>query len=175
MARRRSGCPVNLTLEVLGDRWSLIVLRDIMFGHNRTFRTLLADSIEGIASNILADRLQRLTENGLLSRCGDPLHKQRVIYSLTEKAIELVPLITVMSSWGFRHLFDSEEAAMRARVLDEGGPQLWAEFMDEMRYQHLDGPQPQASARAKMRAAYEAIAVQQARPPSPPSSSGTPH
>ena len=101
--RRRSGCPINLTLETFGDRWSLIILRDIMFGNRRTFRALLAGSLEGIASNILADRLERLTEHGLLSRCGDPGHKQRVIYSLTEQAIALVPIMAAMGSWGLRH------------------------------------------------------------------------
>src|ERR1700710_297441 len=103
MKRRGSGCPINLPLEAFGDRWSLIVLRDIMFGRHRTFRALLAGSLEGIASNILADRLKRLTDNGLLSRCGDPGHSQRVVYSLTDKAIDLVPLMVVMGSWGLRH------------------------------------------------------------------------
>ncbi|MGO4285727.1 winged helix-turn-helix transcriptional regulator, partial [Bosea sp. TAB14] len=72
----RSGCPINLTLEILGDRWSLIVLRDIMFGNRRHFREMLAKSDEGIASNILADRLKRLVERGLLSRRDDITHKQ---------------------------------------------------------------------------------------------------
>lgn len=163
MNRRRSACPINLTLETLGDRWSLIVLRDIMFGRNPTFRALLADSIEGIASNILADRLKRLVENGLLSRCGDPQHKQRVVYSLTEKAIDLVPLLTVMTSWALSHMYDSAEAHMRAQVLDEGGPQLWSDFMDELRHVHLGGPQPEGSVRDKMRVAYEAVVEQQNR------------
>ena len=118
MNRRRSGCPINLTLETFGDRWSLIVLRDMMFGRNRTFRALLAGSLEGVASNILADRLQRLTDSGLLSRCGDPAHKQRVIYSLTEKAIELVPLMAVMGSWGMRHTNASTELSIRAEILE---------------------------------------------------------
>ena len=122
MNRRRSGCPINLTLETFGDRWSLIVLRDIMFGGRRTFRSLLTESIEGIASNILADRLKRLTANGLLSRSGDPRHKQRVVYSLTEKAIELVPLMAVMGSWGLRHTLASTELATRAQILEDGGP-----------------------------------------------------
>ena len=75
MGLRRSGCPINLTLEMFGDRWSLIVLRDTMFGgRRRSFRSLLTENIEGIASNILADRLKRLTANGLLSRSGDPGH-----------------------------------------------------------------------------------------------------
>ncbi|HSX75557.1 MAG TPA: helix-turn-helix domain-containing protein, partial [Shinella sp.] len=64
---RRSGCPINLTLEILGDRWSLIVLRDMMFGNRRHFRELLTKSEEGIASNILADRLRRLVDEGLVS------------------------------------------------------------------------------------------------------------
>jgi DNA-binding HxlR family transcriptional regulator len=163
MHRRRSACPVSLTLDTLGDRWSLIVLRDIMFGRNRTFRALLAGSIEGIASNILADRLKRLTENGLLTRCKDPSHKQRVVYSLTEKAIELVPLLTVMSSWGLRHMFVSTEASLRAQILDDGGPQLWSDFMRELRHLHLGAPQPAGSVRAKMQSAYEVAATEQAR------------
>jgi DNA-binding HxlR family transcriptional regulator len=75
----RSGCPINLTVELLGDHWSLIVIRDMMFGNHRHFRELQAHSIEGIASNILADRLKRLTEAGLISRKDDPSHKQKAI------------------------------------------------------------------------------------------------
>jgi DNA-binding HxlR family transcriptional regulator len=156
MNRRRSGCPINLTLETFGDRWSLIVLRDIMFGRHRTFRSLLTESIEGIASNILADRLKRLIENGLLSRCGDAGHKQRVIYSLTEKAIDLVPLMAVMGSWGLRYTLASTALSTRAQVLEDGGPRLWSEFMDELRHLHLGAPRPKGSALAKMRSAYEA-------------------
>ncbi len=98
----RSGCPINLTLEILGDRWSLIVLRDIMFGNRRHFRELLAKSDEGIASNILADRLKRLVERGLLSRRDDATHKQKAIYSLTEMGIALVPVFAAMGDWAIR-------------------------------------------------------------------------
>src|SRR5579885_1565888 len=72
MNAHRSGCPINLTLETLGDRWSLIVIRDLMFGDRRHFRQLLARSEEGIASNVLADRLRRLEAAGLVSRRDDP-------------------------------------------------------------------------------------------------------
>ena len=89
----RSGCPINLTLEALGDRWSLIVIRDLMFGNRRHFRELLTRSEERIASNILADRLTRLEKAGLVSRRDDPSHKQKVIYSLTDASIALVPLL----------------------------------------------------------------------------------
>ncbi|MGQ3293513.1 MAG: winged helix-turn-helix transcriptional regulator, partial [Shinella sp.] len=86
----RSGCPINLTLEILGDRWSLIILRDMMFGNRRHFRELLTKSEEGIASNILADRLRRLVDEGLISKADDPSHKQKALYSLTEMGIALV-------------------------------------------------------------------------------------
>ena len=123
----RSGCPINLTLEMLGDRWSLIVIRDIMFGNRRHFRELLTQSEEGIASNILADRLKRLVENGLLSRRDDPSHKQKAIYSLTEPAIRLVPLLAQMGAWGRRHTpasrgtVDPRRAAGGGRSGDVGG------------------------------------------------------
>jgi DNA-binding HxlR family transcriptional regulator len=157
MGLRRSGCPINLTLEMFGDRWSLIVLRDTMFGgRRRSFRSLLTENIEGIASNILADRLKRLTANGLLSRSGDPGHKQRVVYSLTERAIELVPMMAVMGSWGLRHTRPSTDLAIAAEVLEEGGPELWEDFMDELRHIHLGGPPPARSAFAQMQSAFEA-------------------
>jgi DNA-binding HxlR family transcriptional regulator len=133
----RSGCPINLTLELLGDRWSLIVIRDMMFGNRRHFRELQAHSMEGIASNILADRLKRLTEAGLISRADDPSHKQKAIYSLTEKAIQLVPLVVQMGAWGRRHLPVEPELAVRAELLEDGGPAMWDAFMDELRAEHL--------------------------------------
>jgi DNA-binding HxlR family transcriptional regulator len=152
----RSGCPINLTLEALGDRWSLIVIRDMMFGNRRHFRELLAGSQERIASNILADRLTRLEEAGLVSRRDDPSHKQKVIYSLTEASIDLVPLLAHMGAWGLRHMPASEELSVRAKILEDGGPQLWSEFMKELRHLHLDAPAPKASVFAKLQAAYEA-------------------
>jgi DNA-binding HxlR family transcriptional regulator len=153
----RSGCPINLTLEVLGDRWSLIVIRDVMFGNRRHFRELLSGSEERIASNILADRLKRLVENGLLSRRDDPTHKQKAIYSLTEPAIQLVPLLAHMGAWGRRHTPVSEELSIRAQLLEEGGPPLWEAFMTELRAMHLGAPAPRRSVFAELRAAYEAV------------------
>lgn len=153
----RSGCPINLTLEMLGDRWSLIVIRDIMFGNRRHFRELLTRSDEGIASNILADRLKRLTEAGLLTRRDDPTHKQKAIYSLTEPSIELVPLLAQMGAWGRRHTPVSEELSIRAELLETGGPPLWEAFMAELRAMHLGAPVPARSVFAELRAAYEEV------------------
>lgn len=159
----RSGCPINLTLEILGDRWSLIVLRDIMFGNRRHFREMLAKSDEGIASNILADRLKRLVEKGLLSRRDDVSHKQKAIYSLTEMGIALVPVFAAMGEWGRHFLPVTEELSIRAELLSEGGPALWERFMQELRYLHLDAPKPKQSVLAELTQAYrDALARRQA-------------
>jgi DNA-binding HxlR family transcriptional regulator len=136
--QQRSGCPINLTMEVLGDRWSLIIIRDIMFGNRRHFRDLQSHSIEGIASNILAARLKHLVEIDLLSRRDDPTHKQKGVYSLTEKSIELVPVLALIGAWGRKYLPVSRELSIRAQLLEEGGPKLWEEFMKELRLLHID-------------------------------------
>src|ERR1700733_5335249 len=134
---RRSGCPINLTLEVVGDKWSLLIVRDLMFGNRRHFRELLTKSEEGISSNILADRLKTLLDQGIITREDDPSHKQKGIYSLTEQGIELLPILAQMAGWGYKYLPVSEELGIRARLLQEGGPKMWAEFMDELREIHL--------------------------------------
>jgi DNA-binding HxlR family transcriptional regulator len=158
MGGQRSGCAINLTLEALGDRWSLIVIRDIMFGNRRHFRELQALSEERIASNILASRLKRLVEQGLLTRAEDPSHKQKAIYSLTEKAIQLVPLLAEMGAWGRRHMPVTRELSVRARLLEEGGRPLWEDFMDELRVEHLGAAPSGASPSVgeRLEAAYRA-------------------
>lgn len=159
---RRSGCPINLTLEILGDRWSLIVLRDMMFGNRRHFREILTKSEEGIASNILADRLRRLVEEGLITREEDPSHKQKALYSLTEMGIALVPVFAMMGAWGRRFLPVTEELSIRAELLEEGGPAMWEAFMEELRAIHLGRPQPTRSVFNELRAAYAATVAKRA-------------
>jgi DNA-binding HxlR family transcriptional regulator len=153
---QRSGCPINLTLERLGDRWSLIVIRDVIFGSRRHYRDLLNNSEEGIASNILADRLKKLVDTGLLSKDADPTHKQKSIYSLTEPAIQLMPLLAVMGAWGIQHLPASRELSVRATLLEEGGPVMWDTFMDELRHIHLGARKPDRSVIEELNTAYEA-------------------
>lgn len=153
----RSACPINLSLEVFGDKWSLLVLRDMIFGGKRHFRELLR-SEEGISSNILADRLKTLVDLGMLTRADDPSHKQKAIYSLTEMSISLVPILAHLGAWGSKWLPVSPELSIRAILMEEGGPGLWERFMAELREEHLgipagsDGP----SVREALQAAYEA-------------------
>ncbi len=160
---QKSGCPINLTLEQLGDRWSLIVIRDIMFGNRRSYGDLLAYSEEAIASNILSDRLKRLTAAGLLSRKPDPAHRQKSIYSLTEASIQLVPLLVQMGAWGRKYTNPSPELSVRAELLEKGGPPLWAAFMDELRCLHLGKRRPGRSVFAELQTAYEKALARRAR------------
>lgn len=152
----RSGCPINLTVEVLGDRWSVIVLRDMMFGNRRTYGDLLGLSLEGIASNILAARLQHLLAEGLVTVAADPSHKQKKIYSLTEKAIQLVPVIVQLGAWGLQHTQCAPDLSIRAKLLADGGPDLWAAFMDELRHLHMGAAPPKISVLNALNAAYQA-------------------
>lgn len=136
----RSYCPINLSLEIFGDAWTLLVLRDLMFAGKRHFRELL-QSEERISSNILADRLARLVDNGMLTKTDDPTHKQKAIYSLTEKSITLLPIVVQIGAWGSRWVPDAKKLDSRARKMlreiQQGGPRAWAQRMDELRAEHL--------------------------------------
>jgi DNA-binding HxlR family transcriptional regulator len=132
----RSGCPVNLAVEVLGDRWSLIVIRDIMFGDKRYFRELHR-SDEGISFNILVDRLRKLVAAGLLTQSGDPNHNQKLIYSLTEMSIDLVPVFVQLGLWAHKYLPASDELSARILLLASGGPKMWSRYQQELRTEHL--------------------------------------
>lgn len=160
MQPERSECPINLAVEVIGDRWSLLIVRDMIFGGRRHFRELLNRSDEGIASNVLADRLKRLTAQGILTRRDDPTHKQKAIYSLTEAGIELVPVLAELGEWGRRWLPASPELSIRAELLARGGRPLWDRFMDELRSEHLDaaGAPCEDGVRTELQAAYDAVA-----------------
>jgi DNA-binding HxlR family transcriptional regulator len=135
----RSGCPVNAAIEVLGDRWSVLVLRDVIFDDRRYFRALLTGSIEGIASNILSDRLVRLVEAGILSR-GTAARGQRARYSLTEAGIQTLPIIYALGNWGLDWRPGNDELRSRQRLMHDEGPAFIEELMDELRARHLGAP-----------------------------------
>lgn len=135
----RSGCPINAAVEVLGDRWSLLVLRDVVFADRRHFRALLTGSAEGIASNILADRLVRLCEAGLLTR-GTAARGQRARYSLTEAGIRTLPIICALGDWGLDWRPGGDGPRARQRFIRDQGPAFVEELMDELRVRHLGAP-----------------------------------
>ena len=121
----RSSCPVSIALELIGDPWSLLVIRDLMFKGRRRYKEFL-EAEEGIASNVLADRLQRLEAAGMLVRTTDPEDGRRAVYSLTRKGIELAPVLVEMVIWSARHH-------------DTGAPPAIVRMMREQREAFLQG------------------------------------
>src|SRR6476620_6140340 len=99
---RRSGCPLNASIEMLGDRWSLLIIRDMMVRGFRTYKEFL-ESHEKIATNILADRLRKLESNGIIAVEPDPSDGRKSIYLLTPKGIDLAPVLTEMVLWAAAH------------------------------------------------------------------------
>jgi len=104
---RRSDCPISFALETFGDTWSLLVIRDLMFQNKTTYTDFLR-SEEGIATNILASRLRHLEDTGLIRRRGSG---RAVAYALTEKGLDLLPVVVEMVSWSAKH--DRRTAADR--------------------------------------------------------------
>lgn len=133
----RSRCPINLAVEILGDRWTLLVLRDIIFADRRHFRELLRGSEEHITSSILADRLERLTTTGILTREDDPTHRQKARYTLTEKGIALVPVVATVAQWGAAHCPADPEKTDVVTELAYELPATWTHLMETLRSQHV--------------------------------------
>lgn len=100
--KHRSGCPVSISLEAFGDRWSLLIIRDLMVRAYRTFKEF-EQSGEGIATNILADRLRNLQASGIITTEADPADGRKRNYRLTEKGIDLAPVLMELLVWGARH------------------------------------------------------------------------
>ena len=100
--KHRSGCPIHIALEAIGDSWSLLIVRDLMFKGGKTFNDFLAAE-EKIATNILANRLGRLEAQGIVHKGNDPEDARRFIYRLTEKGIGLAPILVEMVLWASAH------------------------------------------------------------------------
>jgi DNA-binding HxlR family transcriptional regulator len=101
-SKPRSGCPVSVSLEVFGDRWSLLIIRDLMVRGFHTF-TEFHESGEGIASNILAERLERLAAADIIEAEPEKSDGRKVNYRLTEKGIDLAPVMLELLVWGAKH------------------------------------------------------------------------
>ncbi len=147
----RSGCPVNISLEVFGDRWSLLIVRDLMVRGFTTFQDFV-ESGEGIATNILADRLKSLRRCGIVSGERDEKDGRRVIYRLTEKGIDLAPVMLELLIWGAQHentgaprAVIAELARNRRAVLEETR-RRWKEHDPTPLLPWLGGPKRQRSA-----------------------------
>jgi len=111
--RRRSTCPINFFVEAFGDSWSFLIIRDLVFFGKHTFGEF-ASSSERIASNILASRLARLEQESILVKAPDESDRRKEIYSLTEKGLDLIPILLEMANWSAKH--DPETSAPLAFV-----------------------------------------------------------
>lgn len=99
---RRSECPISYALDILGDRWTLLVVRDMLLKGNRYFKEFLA-SCDGIATNILADRLARLEADGIVRKSRDPENRTRRVYCITRRGADLLPLLIEIVVWSGAH------------------------------------------------------------------------
>jgi DNA-binding HxlR family transcriptional regulator len=131
--KRRSGCPLNASVEMLGDRWSLLILRDMMLRGYRTFNEFLK-SEEKIATNILADRLRRLEHDGIITSERDPSDGRKLIYSLTAKGIDLAPVMTEMVLWAARHEDTGNQALIR--LMRAGKERFNADIQQQLAQNH---------------------------------------
>jgi DNA-binding HxlR family transcriptional regulator len=113
-SKSRSGCPVSVSLEIFGDRWSLLIIRDLMVRGYRTFKEFQGAG-EGIATNVLTDRLRRLKTAGIVESEAEPTDRRRVSYRLTEKGIDLAPALLELLIWGARH----EKTLAPCKVIEE--------------------------------------------------------
>lgn len=130
---RRSTCPIATALELVGDRWTLLVIRDLAFAGKRHFREFLK-SEESISSNILADRLNLLVEGGIATKSADPTHAQKAVYSLTQKGIDLLPVLVAMSAWTQKHY--PETRRPEAVQVVQGGAKFLKRLEREVRREH---------------------------------------
>ena len=134
--REKSGCPINLSLELLGDRWTLLIVRDLIFAGKKHFREFLL-SDEGISSRTLAERLQTLQEEGIITRSGDPSHKLKAIYRLTEAGIDLLPVLAALGAWGSKYRNADGELARVADELAVGGEAALEQMKQQLRAEHV--------------------------------------
>lgn len=108
--KRSSGCPIAFGLDTFGDRWSLLIIREIMLRGKRTYSEFLTAE-EGIATNILIDRLKQLEADGILEKSRDPENRRSFLYNLTQKGRDLAPILLEIVIWSGK--YDNRPGAMR--------------------------------------------------------------
>ncbi len=120
VVKRRSGCPLNASVEMLGDRWSLLIVRDLMLRGFQTYKEFL-ESDEGIATNILADRLRKLETYGIVTTQRDATDGRKLTYLLTSKGLDLAPVLAEMVLWAARHEETGNQALVRELQTNKDG------------------------------------------------------
>jgi DNA-binding HxlR family transcriptional regulator len=120
--KKRSNCPVSCSLDMWGDKWSLLIVRDLMLAKECTYGDFLKSG-EGIATNILASRLQALEENKIISKLEHPDSKAKVLYRLTKKGIDLLPIVIEINLWAEKYFTipDDKKAMLKEVKKDKAG------------------------------------------------------
>jgi DNA-binding HxlR family transcriptional regulator len=129
--KRRSGCPLNASVEMVGDRWSLLILRDMMLRGFRTYKEFL-QSYEGIATNILADRLKKLIAHGIVTTQEDSSDGRKLFYVLTPKGLDLAPVLSELVLWAAKHEETGNQALVRQMQKDK------EQFIAAVRQRYLE-------------------------------------
>lgn len=135
IVKRRSDCPISFGLDLFGDKWTLLIIRDIMFKGKHYYGDF-ANSEENIATNLLADRLNLLCQDGVIFKSKDKDHKQKIIYKLTRKGIDLMPVLVEIIMWSAKYDKDSgvEKEFVKAYKKDRDGllKKISSRLMDEL-------------------------------------------
>lgn len=134
---RRSACAISMALENIGDKWSLLILRDLMFTDKRTYGELQA-SDEKIATNILAARLLSLEANGLIRKAADPNNGRRSLYFLTEKGIDLLPVIIELRQWAEKHNDDTAGCAHALKLTNKNRKEVLTSYKKKLKAMHCN-------------------------------------
>lgn len=137
MKKYKSYCPQYLALDVIGDKWTLLIIRDMIIEGKRYFREFL-QSEEKIASNILASRLQSLEKEGIIHTKKDPHHKQKIIYLLTQKGIDLFPILMENARWSLKYKPVDRNDAEKAKAILDGGTKKMKSIMEQLRKNHIN-------------------------------------
>ncbi|MGJ0502846.1 MAG: winged helix-turn-helix transcriptional regulator [Methylocystis sp.] len=130
----RSDCPLNVCLEIFGDRWSLLIIRDLLFKKRHEFKDYLAAK-ERIATNVLSDRLRRLEASGIITKTAHPSDARKADYRLTEKGLDLAPLLFEMALWATKHEKTDAPTALVRRMSDDR-----SNLLAELRANHTPAP-----------------------------------
>lgn len=130
--KQRSDCPISSALDIIGDKWSLLIVRDIMMNGKNTYNEFLK-SAEKIATNVLADRLVMLESTGIITKEEHPDSKAKIYYKLTEKGIDLLPIIIELTLWADEYLPVSKDAIAYGKVLKKDKEAITKQMMTALK------------------------------------------
>jgi DNA-binding HxlR family transcriptional regulator len=128
---KRSQCPVSSSLDIFGDKWSLLIVRDLMNNKTRTYGDF-TKSPEKIATNILANRLQILEDNGIIAKLPYPDNKVKVLYQLTPMGVDLIPALIEIALWGEKYLSNADQCSPFLKEVKKNKPKFLKNFMDKL-------------------------------------------